>query len=301
MPGTIDDNAGGRRSTDRGSQMSSGHADAGWDDYQERVLRNEGRLAGLEQLVAETREADRKLIEQRSASLSDELERRAESLTILSDEQRSADQREYRAELAAHERIADQRWQAHQALLEQYNEMATRLYKEVADALHAETQQLDAKVSLWRESDKAARDLQAAEYERRLGVLNHANARQIEFQGKSVTRELFQSEKEAQAHREQVLRDQLIALDRALLGMTPQASSERANAALNDRITDAVAASARTLDTKVETLKETLTEVKSYVDTTRGRSAGYSQLYAWAIGAVGLIISVVIAANVIAG
>ncbi len=66
-------------------------------------MRNEGELVGLKSLVRETREADRKLIEQRSDSLAQELERRAEALLelvtaradavlVLSQTEREADQ-----------------------------------------------------------------------------------------------------------------------------------------------------------------------------------------------------------------
>ncbi|MBA2528513.1 MAG: hypothetical protein H0V19_00875, partial [Euzebyales bacterium] len=103
----------------RSPRSSSGEeADATADDYQERVLRNEGRLLGLESLVSETREADRKLIEQRSDSLAQELERRAEALLelvtaradavlVLSQTEREADQREYRSALAQYKQAAD--------------------------------------------------------------------------------------------------------------------------------------------------------------------------------------------------
>ncbi len=107
----------------------SNHADSGWDGYAERVLRNEGRLEGLEVLVSETRESDRKLIEQRSESLARELERRADALVTLSIAEREADLREARDTLTAHVHHVDSlRMADHES-----NNRALSLLREVLD------------------------------------------------------------------------------------------------------------------------------------------------------------------------
>lgn len=298
-------------------------ADAVTDSYEERVTRNEGRLAGLETLVAETREADRKLIEQRSESLARELERRAEALLelvtaradavlSLAKEQREADRREV-------EQLRE--------TLRREGEMSTTLLREMYDriigdiresvkeglilnldqsqtAIHelelrrkAETDRLEQMVRQWRESDREARELFAAETTRHLEQLNHNNERMAKFQAESVTRELWQAEKDATSGREDVLRDQIVALDRSLLTMTPMTASDKAHREMTERWEASMASAARVLETQVGALAEKVEDLKSSRDTTTGRSAGYTALYGWGVAALGALATVVVLAN----
>lgn len=274
------------------------HADSGWDDYAERVLRNEGRLVGLENLVAETREADRKLIEQRSDSLAAELERRAEALQelvtaradatlALSREEREADRREVESLKDGIRRegditlgllrelydgaIAELRESLRAGLSSNLEQSGAAIH-ELELRRQAATEKVEQMVRQWRESDKEARNLFAADLARHLDALNHNNERMREFQANSVTRELWQAEKDAAARREMTLRDQFIALDRG---------------------------SAEVLENKISVVADQLAELKSYRDRTQGRSAGYQAFYGWGIAAITVVISVVILANTV--
>ncbi len=291
-------------------------ADSGWDDYAERVLRNEGRLAGLENLVAETRESDRKLIEQRSDSLAQELERRAEALLelvtaradavlTLGREERDGDRREVTVVTTE----AEKRNQIALASLREIQDTAIRQnYEQSREAIRAleergtaETGRLEQMVRQWRESDKEARELFAAELARHLDALNHNNERMREFQNVSVTRELWQSEKDASIKREGLLRDQIIALDRAMLTMMPIAQADKSHAEMTARMDATFSAASEVLDNKISVVAEKVADLKTYRDTTQGRSSGYSAFYGWGAAAITLIITVVIAFNTLIG
>jgi len=300
--------------TEQGNERE--HADSQWDGYAARVLRNEGRLAGLEALVSETRESDRKLIEQRSESLARELERRAESLLelvtaradavlALGKEERDSDRREVDIIYQEAEKRAVVSFNS---LREVYNTAMQKNYEQSREAItaleqrrEAATAKIEQMVRQWRESDEKARDLFAAELARHLDQLNHNNERMREFQSNSVTRELWQAEKEAATGREGLLRDQIIALDRTMLTMTPIASSDKTHAEMVTRMETSIVASAAVLDNKIGVVADKVGELKSYTDTTQGRSSGYSNLYGWGVAAVGLVISVIILANALAG
>ena len=124
---------------------STDHADEGWDDHTQRVLRNEGRLGGLEVLVAETRESDNKLISQRSESLAQELVRsregvlelvtaRADAVKALGEEERNSDRRY--GELLA-EQTEKRRAQAEVLLREMYTTIIRQSHDENAAAILA--------------------------------------------------------------------------------------------------------------------------------------------------------------------
>ena len=283
-------------------------ADATADDYAERVLRNEQRLIGLETLVSETRGSDNKLIEQRSESLAKELERRAlallelvtaraDAVLALATEQRDADRREVVLLAEAGEKRADvtlvllrERYDAAiEKNLEQSNDAIAALEQRVVSQANA-TEQM---VRQWRDSDSAARELFSAEVFRRLEQLNHNNERLASFQASAVTRELWQAEKDAGIHREGVLRDQIIALDKQMLTMTPMASSDKAHNDLAARIDATVSASARVMEARVATVAEKVDELRTHDDRGAGRSAGYSSVYAAGIAAITILISVI--------
>ncbi len=300
--------------------MAEERADQGWDDWPERVLRNEGRLLGLEQLVKETRESDRNLIGQRSESLAKELERRAESLLelvtaradavlLLSQTERASDLREARDALEAHAANADERWTTDQKAMRLAVDSVSDLFHEKIEALEerriSATDAVAAMVAQWRECDQDARELITAEVNRRLDSLNHADEKRQAFQANAVTRELFAAEKEAQAQRESSTRDQIVALDRAMLGMTPAAVSEKAHIDIITRMDAAIIAAAKTLDTRVNVIDEKINDLKTYRDTQAGRSTGYTAVYGWAVGGVaaivGIISIVIVLANVLTG
>lgn len=264
--------------------------DAGWDNAIERVLRNEGRLLGLEQLVRETRESDRKLVEQRSDSLAQELERRAESLARLTERERETIEQK----LALLREIYD-------AAIYENRKQSDEAIKGNEEHSVARYGALVQQVAGWRESDREARDLATVWTNQRLDALNHADEKRQEFQANAVTRELFTADREAQTQRESVLRDQIIALDRTMLGMTPTSVSEKAHSDVAARNEAAVAAASLTLNTKINVLDDKIAEMKTRLDTSTGRSTGYSSLYGWAVAAVGLIITFIIAANTLAG
>ncbi len=292
------------------------HADYNWDNWPERTLRNEGRLIGLEQLVGETRESDRKLIEQRSESLAQELERRAESLLelvtaradavlVLSQTERQSDLREARDALVSHTKNADERWTTDQKAMRLAVDTVADLFNEKIEALEerriAATEALETVVNAWRESDREARLLLTIEINRRLDVLNHADEKRQEFQSHTVTRELFGSEKDAQAQREAAIRDSITALDMTMLGMTPNAVSEKAHTDMVARFEAAIAAASLTLDTRIDVNSEKINDLKTYRDTQAGRSTGYSSLYGWAIAGIAAVVGVISVVIVIAG
>ncbi len=299
------------------------HADSGWDDYAERVLRNEGRLAGLETLVAETREADRKLIEQRSESLARELERRAEALLelvtaradavlALGAEERQSDQNAIEVWKTEHEKLMNvlreatlREGQINMTLLrEMYDKAIQQNYEQSREAISAleqrriaATDRLEQMVTQWRDSDREARELFAAETARHLDQLNHNNERMAAFQANSVTRELWQSEKDAAITREGLLRDQIIALEKTVLGMTPLAQSDKAHHDIRLFVEKAVSAASEVLDNKITVVGDKVADLRESRSSSQGRSAGYSAFYGWGIAALTLLVSVSIAAN----
>jgi hypothetical protein len=309
--------------TKKEKTMAGDHADSGWDDYAERVLRNEGRLDGLQQLVAETRATDNKLITQRSDSLATELERRAEALLelvtaradavlSLSREERDADRREVELLVGA----LKEKGEAEQALLrEMYDRMIRTNYEQsqalieenadrANDALHqlelrrqAATEKVEQMVRQWRESDKEARDLFAKDLARHLDQLNHANERITAFQANSVTRELWQSEKDASVAREGLLRDQIIQLDRQMLTMTPLATAEKAHTEMLARMEANIQSAATVLDNKITVVTDKVGELREQRRETVGKSAGYSAFIGWIVAGLSILISVVILAN----
>lgn len=291
-------------------------ADSIADDYAERVLRNEGRLSGLELLVAETRESDQRLTEQRSESLARELERRAEALLelvtaradavlSLSQEERESDRREWRLLNSESEKRGEV---SLTSFREVYDTAISENYKQSREAIAAleqrrvaHVEKIEQMVRQWRDSDREARELFAAELKSHLDVLNHNNERMTLFQANSVTRELWQSEKEAATGREGLLRDQIIALDRTMLTLTPIAQSDKAHADIATRMETSIVASAQILDNKIDVVSEKVALLNKYRDTTQGRSAGYSSFYAWGATAVAIMVSVVVIANSLAG
>ncbi len=279
------------------------------------MLRNEGRLLGLERLVEETRESDRNLIEQRSDSLAQELERRAgallelvtaraDAVLLLGRTERESDLREARDALEAHSKNADERWTTDQKAMRLAVDTVSSLFNEKIEALEerriAATEALESVVNQWRESDREARILLTVEINRRLDVLNHADEKRQEFQSHAVTRELFTSEKEAQVQRESVIRDQINALDRMMLGLTPTSVSDKAHADILSRQEAAIAAASLTLDTRIEGLSEKITELKSYRDTAAGRSTGYTSVYGWVIAGIGASVAIITMVIIIA-
>lgn len=287
------------------SSERSGHADEGWDNYQERVTRNEGRLGALERLVAETRESDRLLVEQRIVALLELVEVRASAVLDLGREERAAD----RTHLETITSEAEKRGQLALSLLrEVYDTAIKQNYEQSREAIHALEQRRDAAtnkleqmVRQWRDSDREARELFATDNKRHLDQLNHNNERMREFQAQSVTRELWQSEKDASIKREGLLRDQIIALDRTVLTMTPIAQSEKAHAEIVARMETSIAASVEVLDNKIGVVSDKLGELKEYRDTTTGRAAGYQAFYGWGIAAITVIISIIVLANAFIG
>lgn len=294
------------------SDNAADHADAGWDGYAERVLRNEGRLEGLETLVAETRESDRKLIEQRSESLARELERRADALLelvtaradavkALGTEERQADRR-YLDTLA--EQSEKRRAQAEVLLREMYDTRIGKAHDENATAIIAlehrrigATDRLEQMVTQWRASDDTARQLHATELARHLESLNHANERMREYMASSVTRELWLSEKDASIKREGLLRDQINVLDRLVLTMTPITVADKTHAEMIKRMETSIAAAVTVLDNRISVVAVAVDELKKYRDTTSGRSSGYNAVYGWAIAGVTVLIAVIVMAD----
>ncbi len=259
------------------------NADSGWDNYAERVLRNEGRLAGLETLVAETRAADGKLIEQRSDSLARELERRADALLELVTARADAV-----LALSREERNGDRRGVAD---LKELYDTAIRLNFEQS---HTEIDQLAQQVKAQHDSDREARQLQAVENARHFDQLNHADEKRQEFQANSVTRELYQADKDAALAREGLLRDQIISLDRTMLTMSPIEWADKVHAEMLSRTERSISATTEVLEGKIAALGEKVGDLRTYKDTTAGRSSGYSAVYAWVATALTIIIAAII-------
>jgi hypothetical protein len=157
--------------------------------------------------------------------------------------------------------------------------------------------QLSERVAEWRSTDREARELQAHETTRRLDDLNHNRERIEVVLASTVSRDLWESEKGAQVGRDGVLRDQVSALDRALLGMNSIAASESAHAAINKRIDEMVGQATGQVNAKMDAFAEKLADMKARIDTSTGKSSGYSAFYGWAVAAVGLLVTVIIAMN----
>ena len=258
--------------------------------------------------MSETRESDRKLIEQRSDSLAEELERRAlallelvtaraDAVLALATEQREGDRREVVLLAQAGEKRADVTLSL---LRERYDAAIQKNLEQSEDAIASMEARLSAAngaveqmVRQWRESDREARELFSAEVYRRLDQLNHNNERLASFQASAVTRELWQAEKDAGIHREGVLRDQIIALDRIVLTMTPISASDRAHVELNTRIESTVSASAKVMEARIATIAEKVDELRTHDAKGMGRSAGYSSFYAAGIAGVTAIIAII--------
>ncbi len=307
----------------RSPRSSGEEADATADDYQERVLRNEGELVGLKSLVRETREADRKLIEQRSDSLAQELERRAKALLelvtaradavlALGQTEREADQREYRAALAQYKEAADatlvlmremqdtairQNYEQSHIEIENVRDVHDLHINQIDERGKAALGQLAQRVAEWRSTDREARELQAVETSRRLDVLNHNHDRTQVILATSVTRDLWQAGNDSQAGRDGVLREQVSALDRALLSMNSIAAAEAAHQAINKRIDEMVGRAEGQVNAKMDAFAEKLADMKTRLDTSTGKSSGYSAFYGWAVAAVGLLVTVIVAMN----
>ncbi len=297
--------------TDRGER-----ADTGWDNYANRVLRNESRLVALEQLVAETRSSDRKLIEQRSDSLAQELERRAEALlelvtaradAILSlgQEERRADRRELdivtsEAEKRGAVSLASFR-EVYDTAIRQNYEQSREAIRSLEERGESQGAKLEQMVRQWRDSDREARELFATELGRHLDLLNHNNERMTAFQANSVTRELWQAEKEAATGREGLLRDQIIALDRTMLTMTPLDRSDKTHTDILTRMDSSIVAATKVLDNKIDVVADKVEELKSYRDTTQGRSSGYSSFYAWGATAITVVVALMVIVNSLNG
>ncbi len=311
--------------------MSADQADSGWDSYNERVLRNEGQLRGLESLVAETRAADRQLIEQRSESLARELERRAESVEIVTRHDREADLREFRDRFTAHVELVRERLDAHVELVRSLREADQRrdaeaavLLREMYDdklesnfdqsqervnatdaKVRGDLAQITERVNVWRASDREAREIQATEYARRLDELNHAHERQENFQTHAVTRELWQAEKDAQANRDGVTREQINALEKAQLLFTPQGQSDKTHKEITVQCEALVSATRETLEEKLSRIDERVNDLRTQQNVNSGRLTGSSVAIGWVVAGITLLVSivgvVVVLANVFTG
>ncbi len=277
------------------------NADRGWDNYAERVLRNEGRLEGLEGLVAETRAADKALIEQRSDSLARELERRATALLELVTARADAVLALGREERAGDRRAVHDLRELYDTAIRLNFEQSHTEIESLRDIhnlniskVMAQIDQLAQQVQARHESDREARQLQASENVRHFDQLNHADEKRQEFQANSVTRELYQADKDAAIAREGLLRDQIIALDRTMLTMSPMEWADKAHGEMVARTERAIEANTKVLDGKITSLGEKVGDLRSYRDTTAGRSSGYSAVYAWVATALAIIISAII-------
>lgn len=317
-------------------RLGRDHADSGWDNHAERVLRNEGRLEGLEKLFEETRQADGKLTEQAREALAKDVASttrallelvtaRADAVLTLSKEERSADQHALEVWKTEHEKLMMSMREgtrregevALHLLREVYDTAIAQLREAMKDGLDANlsqsqaaihelelrrvaaTEKVEQMVRQWRESDREARELFATETQRHLGDLNHANERISKIQSDSVTRELWQSEKDATTKRENLLRDQIITLEKTVLGMTPLTASDRSHEEIRKQITASIAAAQEVLANSIGVVNDKVNDLRSYRDTTTGRDKGYGVLAGGMVAAVTIIISVIIAANAI--
>lgn len=243
------------------------NADEGWDTYQERVLRNEGRLEGLEQLVRETRAADAKLVGQRSDSLAKELEEAAGSLRSLMQEQRSADKEEFRAELGSAKELND----VHRVEQEKRLDQVLALFREITstalqknfDQSNAQIEALQNIMAIWRETDKEARLLQAEEYARRLSDLNHEHQRTAEVLARSVTQEVFHQSTKS-------LDEKIGVVDRAILTMPTNASMAATVDGINKRVEQASKTHSDVSEAKSKVMEDKLADLKDSANKTEG-------------------------------
>jgi hypothetical protein len=276
-----------------------------WDGLKERVLRIEGELHHLENLLQEYRTTDVQLLQHKLDAVGKELRDEINALKAMRIEAREADQREIHLKLEASVALQE----AHRAENEKFSTYVLDLLKEArASDLSVFQEQLSAlegrrivatemveeKIKVWRAYDKEALDKQAQEYERRLQVLNGEHQRTAHVLANSISREMFQSEKDA-------IIQSITALDRTLLGMTPRVESDKAHTELALRFETAVAAASNVLDTKINVAQGQIADLKEYVDKTSGRNSGYSAVYGWGIAAVTILISIILMANTFLG
>jgi hypothetical protein len=169
--------------------------DRGEDNIAERVVRNEGELQGLRSVVEVARQSDRELVDHKSNTLAEELERTTESLRVLAVAQREADLREHREALAGWSQYANARWEAdHRAV-----DLAVNAVRELMDsrmeALEqrriADTSAVRDELRQTRASDKEALSLVTESVDRRLAELNHNRQTQKDILAGTVSRELF--------------------------------------------------------------------------------------------------------------
>lgn len=295
-------------------------ADQGWDTYQERVLRNEGRLEGLEQLVRETREADRKLVDQRADSLAKELTEKATALQSLMAEQRGADAEQFRAELDAAKELSDtQRLALAKGLDERlllireivatsvdknYEQSYAQIkvmgekYDDMLEAQETRSRnryhQMEQMVNIWRETDREARELQATEYARRLDVLNGEHARIALILSQSVTRELFEATISS-------MTEKIGVIERAILTMPTNASMQETITALNKRFDQTTMNLSEKSDTRMSVLdekladqKDRLTKLEQAILTTREVKTVSAQTFGLVIAALGAVLTIIV-------
>ncbi len=112
-----------------------------------------------------------------------------------------------------------------------------------------------------------------------------------------MTRELWQSEKDASIIREGLLRDQIITLEKSLLTMTPIAVSDKTHADMMGRMESQITAAAKVLENKIGVNDEKIADLKTYQASTQGRSAGYSATYGWAVAGISVVVAVIILVN----
>lgn len=281
--------------------VSSERADSAWDDYAERVLRNEERLDGLESLVTETRVSDSNLTGQRTEALAREMERRVACLRELIDEERAADRRDIETRFESVRREGELALsllrEVYDTAIKQNNEQARESIHALEQRRVAATDKVEQMVRQWRESDREARELFAEETKRHLEQLNHNNERMAAFQANAVTRELWQSERDAAIAREGLLRDQIIALDRTVLARMPIDQAEKTHAELRGSIEKSVSAAVEVLNNKIAVVDDKVSDLRSFRDTSSGRSAGYTAFYGWVVAGMTLLLGVVITAN----
>lgn len=152
------------------------YADRSLDTYAERIVRNEGRLDGHMEKVASDRESDRKITDQRADSLAQELERRADNLVTLSENQRAADLLEMRNANKESRRALKLQAGEYQRRLDALNGEAKRIAKiqeqSVSRELFDEAQKgtgnsLDSAKAIWS-ADHAALAEKVAVLEKRI-------------------------------------------------------------------------------------------------------------------------------------
>ena len=81
--------------------------------------------------------------------------------------------------------------------------------------------------------------------------------------------------------------------------MTPLDRADKTHADILERMEDSIEAATKVLDNKITVVADKVEDLKTYRDTTQGRSAGYSAFYAWGATAMTILVALIVIFNTV--